>query len=93
MRMIAAILLIVVGMILAAIANLLHFSAEADLLEKRPEMAGEIYIWGVFRRHRLIEKRYMEEFPNGKRARQFWQCAIAGFASFLSGVLVLMTFK
>jgi hypothetical protein len=81
--------LMILGMILIVSANVFHFMAEADLLEKRPELGDKLYSW-FFRRHNLVDKLYRREFPSGTRIRQSWLCAIAGFLAFFSGAFVLV---
>jgi hypothetical protein len=93
MHMIVGGSLIALGMILIVAANMFHFNAEADLLDKRPEFGDGIYFWGIFRNHYKVEKLYRAEFPDGHRIRQFWLCAIAGFLAFLSGLIVLGFFR
>jgi hypothetical protein len=88
--MIAGISLIVFAIIMMFAANILHFEAEAELLEKRPELLDELYLWGIFRRHRLVERFYNAEFPRGRRVRQYWLSAIVGALSFFSGFFIIV---
>jgi hypothetical protein len=81
--------LMMLGMILIGAANVFHFKAEADLLDKRPELGDGLYFWGIFRKHHKVEKLYRAEYPDGHRIRQSWLCAIAGFLAFFSGLVVL----
>jgi hypothetical protein len=84
--------LMIFGMILIISANVFHFMAEADLLEKRPELGDKLYFW-FFRRHNLVDRLYRKEFPSGARIRQSWLCAIGGFVALFSGAFVLATFQ
>jgi hypothetical protein len=85
--------LMMLGMILIAAANVFHFKAEADLLDKQPELGDGFYFGGIFRRHYRVEKLYRAEFPDGRRIRQSWLCAIVGFLAFFSGLVALDFFK
>jgi len=82
---------IFLGGVLIGAGNMLHFQAEADLLEKRPELGDQFYSWGLLRKHHLIEKLYRSEFPHGKRIRQFWICCVAGMLTVLFGVAAIVT--
>jgi hypothetical protein len=94
MRVIGGGILLLVGFLLVGAANWLHFKVEAELLQRRPELGDQFYFFGgVFRKHSLIERLYKSEFPNGKRVRQFWICALSGFVAAALGFVLVGFFK
>lgn len=88
MRTIVGVLLIISGFVLAGAANWFHFQAEADLREKFPEV-GDSLEGRIFPRHRLVRELYGDKFPDGRRIRQFWLCAVFGTVLFVSGALII----
>ncbi len=89
MRTIVGGLLILFGFISIGWANMLHFSAEADLLAKRPELGDQLHFFGgIFRKHHLVNKYYRAEFPDGKRIQQVSLLAALGMLMFFAGFLI-----
>jgi hypothetical protein len=93
MRTIVGILLLVLSMVSIGLANVLHFKAEAELLEERPELGDKLYFGLGLRRHNLVGRFYKEVFPDGNLVRRSWWCAITGFLEFASGFVLLGFFK
>jgi len=94
MRVIGGGALLLVGFLLVGAANWLHFEAEAELLQRRPELGDQFYFFaGIFRKHSLIEQLYKSEFPNGHRVRQSQICALSGFVAVALGFVLVGFFK
>jgi hypothetical protein len=89
MQAVLAISLMIVGFVVLGVANFIYFGAEADLLDKRPDLSGEIYGWFGRSKFYTVMRFYKAEFPQGRRIRNMWVCAVAGWISALSGFLML----
>jgi hypothetical protein len=91
MLTIAGISLLVFGSASALVSSLLRFQAEADLLDKRPDLARGIPIWWSMKRHPEIERLYKSEFPEGRKIRQSTWLGVAALVAFLLGFCLLVS--
>lgn len=93
MKTLVGILLVIFGMAACLIANLLHFRAQADLLEKHPEWSSMIPDWWSAKRHAEFSRLYKSAFPDGGKMKQFWSWALAAFLSWFLGWFLLEIHK
>lgn len=90
MRTIVGIALLVFGMASALVANLLHYQAEADLLDKHPEWSSRIPVWWSMKQLSELRRLYKCAFPEGRKIKQFWLWTIFAFAGSLLGWFLLI---
>jgi hypothetical protein len=93
MRTIISISLIVAGWVSFFAGLVTYLQVEADLFEKRPDLAGLLDEWDRLKRWKKVAEAYKTVFPQGRKLRNCLIFTIAGMTGFLSGFWVLAEFK
>jgi hypothetical protein len=81
--------LLVFAMLAMLAANLSHFRAQADLLDKRPDLSSRVPDWWTLKRHLEFERLYKNEFPEGRKIRQYWWWLAVAFSTLAMSALLL----
>lgn len=93
MKTIVGVASLVFAMVALFVANFLPSQAEADLLDKRPDLSSRITMWQSIKQYPEIRALYQNEFPNGKKFRQSRMWLVAAALAFLLGLLMLVEVK